>query len=191
MQCTERVIPLIRVKISRSLLWLAFLLCFGLQESNGAKAVHPLYEEELDRAGKLLLAMRLEEGEKLIDGWIKRNPQRPAGYFFKAMALSWRLFLKPRNSDTKELKKEFEKTFQKARRVAEKATTRRETWFEGTLYLGASYGQEALLAMLDRKYLVMAPLAKRAWNLLNEAVGKDPEYQDVCKRCSEVLRSLR
>lgn len=143
-----------------------------------AADVSPLYDPDLERAGQLLLDMRLEEAEKLIGNSIERNAEKPAGYFFRSAALSWRIFLAPERSDTKELKKEFEKALSTSRRFAEKAQSRSESRFEGTLYLGAVYGQEALLALLDKKYLLMAPLARRAWNYLQEAVSLDPEYYD-------------
>jgi len=157
---------------------LAFLLIPPPGDCNSARAAHPLYEEELARAGNLLLAMRLGQADSLIDGWIERNPDRPAGYFFRAVGCSWRIFLQPEGSDSDALKDSFENAVRNCRRTAEKVRSRKETRFEGTLYLGAICGQEALLAMIEKRYLVMAPLAKRAWNTIEQALDIDPEYYD-------------
>jgi tetratricopeptide (TPR) repeat protein len=157
---------------------LSFLLVPLLRDCRGAQISHPLYEEDLDRAGSLLLAMKMDEADSLIDRWIERNPARPAGYFFRAVACSWRIFLQPEGSDSDALKGKFKEAVRDCCRVAEKVRSRNESRFEGILYLGAIYGQEALLAMIEGKYLVMAPLAKRAWNTIEKALNIDPEYYD-------------
>jgi len=153
----------------------ACFLFFSLTLTAG---IQPLYDEELDRTGQLLLGMRLDEADSLIANSIERNRERPAGYFFKSAALSWRLFLAAEGSDTKKLKKEFESAVEDSRRVAENTRSRKESRFEGTIYLGAVYGQEALLAMLDRRYLVMAPLSRQALIYIEEAISIDPQYYD-------------
>ncbi|MEA1997023.1 MAG: hypothetical protein U9N45_05265, partial [Gemmatimonadota bacterium] len=145
-------------------------------ESAGA---HSLYEKELGKAVEMLFAMNLDESERIISGWIERQPDRPEGYFLLSAALSWRIYLQPEEADIKHLNKEFEEAVEKSRRAAEKARSRKESRFEGTLYLGAAYGLEALVALLDHRYLVMAPLAKQAWNYLEEAVELDPGYYDI------------
>ncbi len=157
---------------------LAFLLVPLLRDCRGARISHPLYEEDLDRAGNLLLAMKLDEADSLINSWIERNPARPAGYFFRAVACSWRIFLQPEGSDNDALKDKFKEAGHHCRKLAEKLRSRSESRFEGPLYLGAIYGQEALLAIIERKYLIMAPLAKRAWDSIDEALRIDPEYYD-------------
>lgn len=139
---------------------------------------HPLHDPSLRAAVELMLSMQLDSAETLVDGWIGEHPGRPAGLFFRAALLSWRLFLMPREADSGPLKQRFETAVRECRKSAERAAGRRETEFEGTVYLGAVYGQEALLAMLDRRYLVMAPLARRAWDHIQRAVSLDPEYFD-------------
>jgi len=157
---------------------LAFSLIPRLHDCRAARVIHPLYEEELDRAGNLLLAMRPDQADSLISGWIERNPDRPAGYFFRAVACSWRIFLQPEGINSDALKDSFENAVRNCRRTAEKVRSRKETRFEGTLYLGAIYGLEALLAMVEKKYLVLAPLAKRAWNTIEQALEINPGYYD-------------
>jgi len=161
-------------------LWLAAFLCLICPRHGYCQSVdHPLYYEELYKAVELLLAMRMDEGEELIQGWIERNREKPAGYFFHAAAISGRIYLLPKDKDVTDLKKKLEKAISSCRRTAKKLLSRDENKFEGTLYLGANYGLEALLAMLDRKYLAIPPLAKRAWNHLNQAETLDPEYYDT------------
>jgi len=157
---------------------LAFFFVTLSRDCRAAGDTHPLYEEELDRAGNLLLAMKLDEAESLIEGWIERHPDRPAGYFFRAVACSWRLFLQPEGIDSEALKDRFKEAVRQCRNRAEKARSGSESRFEGTVYLGAVQGLEALLAMIEKRYLIMAPLAKQAWNSIEQALDLDPGYYD-------------
>ena len=157
---------------------LAFFFVTLSRDCRAAGDTHPLYEEELDRAGNLLLAMKLDEAESLIDNWIERHPDRPAGYFFRAVACSWRLFLQPEGIDSGALKDKFKEAVRHCRNRAEKARSGSESRFEGTVYLGAVQGLEALLAMIEKRYLIMAPLAKQAWNSIEQALDLDPGYYD-------------
>lgn len=162
----------------------AFVFCLSffsvplLSDCRGERISHPLYVEELDRAGNLMLAMKLDQADSLVDNWIERNPDRPDGYFFRAVACSWRIFLQPEGTEKNDLEDKFKKAGRECRKAAEKVRSRSESRFEGTLYLGAVYGLEALLAMVEGKYLIMAPLAKQAWHTIEEALAIDPEYYD-------------
>jgi len=140
--------------------------------------LHPLYDKTLADVDRLLMEVRLDAADSLIGIYIERHPEHPAGYFFRAASLSWRIFLRPRDTDLGPLRNEFERSIKDCRRVAERASKRRESEFEGLLYLGAIYGQEALLALIDHKYLVMAPLAKQAWNYIGQTLVMDPRYYD-------------
>ncbi len=166
-------------KIFFKLCFAAFLCYMNPVYGSGASIDHPLYEEELDRAVRHLLAMRFEDGEELIQDWINRNPGKPAGYFFKAAAISARIYLEPPDSDIKGLEKDLKKTLRNCNKTAKNKRSRAESRFEGTLYIGSSYGLEALLAMLKKNYLVMAPLTKETWSYLKEAASLDPEYYDT------------
>ena len=154
------------------------ILWLVLPRAAGAQSVHPLYDADLDRACGLMLSMDLEGARRIIDNWIWRSPGRPDGYFYRAVLYSWRIFLLPEEDEPGLLRDEFEKAIRDCRIRAEKISARRETAFEGTLYLGAIYGQEALLALIDRKYLIMAPLAKQAWLNVSKVLEMDPQFYD-------------
>ncbi len=139
---------------------------------------HLLYEPELELAGSLMIATELDSAERVVERFIAANPDRPCGYYFRATAISWRLFLISEDEDPEPLKQRFEQELERSRRVAEQAARSDETKLEGTLYLGAVYGQQALLALMDHRWLVMAPLAKRAWNYIEKMLEMDPDYYD-------------
>ena len=114
-----------------------------------------------------------------MERFITAHPDRPCGYYFRATATSWRLFLIGEHDDPEPLKEKFAEELELSRKIAGQAAKVDSTKFEGTLYLGAVYGQQALLALIDHRWLVMAPLAKRAWNYIDKALEMDPEYYDL------------
>ncbi|MEA2062103.1 MAG: tetratricopeptide repeat protein [Gemmatimonadota bacterium] len=153
----------------------AFVLCwFSAAFGQQPQARHA----ELDSAGKLIFRMRLDEADTVIGGFIARNPENPAGYFFHATALGYRLFFTPESDNTRELEQAIERANGSCRDRAEKYCRSSETRLEGTVYLAMSHGLEALLALLEGRYLVMAPLGLKAWKLLREAVEIDPTFYD-------------
>jgi hypothetical protein len=139
---------------------------------------HVLYEPELELAGSLMIATELDSAEKVVERFIAANPDRPCGYYFRATAISWRLFLISEDEDPEPLKKSFEQELELSRTMAEQAAKGKETKLEGTLYLAAVYGQQALLALVDHRWLVMAPLAKKAWDYIEKTMEMDPDYYD-------------
>ncbi len=139
---------------------------------------HFLYEPELELASRLMVATEFDSAQRVVERFIAANPDRPCGYYFRATAISWRLFLISEDDDPEPLKQRFRQELERSRRVAEQATRNDETKLEGTLYLGAVYGQQALLALMDHRWLVMAPLAKRAWDYVEEVLEMDPDYYD-------------
>ncbi len=141
-------------------------------------APHPLYEPELEHAVELMLSMRLDSAETRLDKWIGSHPGDPSGLFMRSALFSWRLFLLPEEDDSGPLTAAFEKANEMCRESAEHRLKERGGEFEGTVYLGAVYGQEALLALIDRRHLAMAPLAKKAWKYVQRAVSLDPQYYD-------------
>ena len=154
----------------------AFVL-FGVSVCFGQ--THRLYYAQLDSAAISMMEMRLDEAERLGNNFITRHPENPSGYLFRAITLGWRLFFTPEDSDTRQLRQDFKQAGNSCRAFAEKYHRQEETRLEGTVCLGMSYGLEALIAMLEDRYLVMAPLALNAWEFLQEAVSIDPEYYDI------------
>ncbi|MCE5271205.1 hypothetical protein LLH00_07965 [bacterium] len=143
------------------------------------RPVHPLYDERLDRAAHLVLQMKLDPADSLIEAWIAENPKRPVGYFFSGVSQAWRLFLQPEGADLEPLKKRLAATLSRCSLLSQKTQGRGEYGaLEGSLYAGASCGLEAMLAMLDGRYLVMAPLAHQAWGHIQQAVVADPLFYD-------------
>ncbi|MBW7996850.1 MAG: hypothetical protein FVQ81_09865 [Candidatus Glassbacteria bacterium] len=163
-----------------------FLFCSRLTARSGdgyssdglVDRAHFLYEPELELAGQLMIATKLDSAERVVERYIAANPNRPDGYYFRATATSWRLFLISEDEDPEPLKKKFEEELDLSRQYAERAEKNGDTRFAGTLYLGAIYGQQALLAVIDHRWLVMAPLAKRAWNYIEKVLELDPDYYD-------------
>ncbi|MFC1544957.1 tetratricopeptide repeat protein, partial [Gemmatimonadota bacterium] len=121
---------------------------------------------------------RLDSAERVLERFIVAHPERPCGYYFRATATSWRLFLIGEDEDPEPLKEKFGEQLEISRKAAEEAAKIDSTRFEGTLYLGAVYGQQALLAMIDHRWLVMAPPAKRSWNYIEKAQKIDPDFYD-------------
>ncbi len=154
----------------------AFVL-FGASVCFGQK--HRLYYAQLDSAAISMMKMQLDEAERLGNSFITRYPENPSGYLFRGITLGWRLYFTPEDSDTKQLQQDFKKTGRSCRAFAEEYRKQEETRLEGTVCLGMSYGLEALIAMQEGRYLVMAPLALKAWKFLREAVSIDPEYYDI------------
>jgi len=146
-------------------------VCFG--------QTHRLYYAQLDSAAISMMKMRLDEAEKLGNSFIIRHPENPSGYLFRAITLGWRLFFTPEDTDTRQLRQDFKQAGRSCRAFAEEYRRQDKTRLEGTVCLGMSYGLEALIAMLEDRYLVMAPLALNAWEFLQEAVAIDPEYYDI------------
>jgi len=153
------------------------LFLFGASVSFGQQ--HPLYYAELDSAGLMMLKMKLDKAERLGNNFISEHPENPSGYMFRAVTLGWRLFFTPEESDTRQMEEDLKQAGKNCRRFAEKYRKQDITRLEGTVCLGMSSGLEALVAMLEDRYLVMAPLALRAWGFLKEAVSIDPEYYDI------------
>ncbi|MCE5272331.1 hypothetical protein LLH00_13720 [bacterium] len=137
-----------------------------------------LYEPALKQATALMLNMKLDSAEVLVERWTRAHPGRPAGPFFRSALLSWRLFLLPEEDDDTALKRAFEEANDQCRARAERVMSQRGGELEGTSYLGAVYGQQALLALIDRRWLAMAPLAKKAWQYVQRTVALDPQYYD-------------
>ncbi len=154
----------------------AFFL-FGATFSYGQRNIP--YFAELDSAGNSMMRMHLDEAEALANNFIARHPENPSGYMFRAVVLGWRFFFTPEESDTRQLQKELKQAGKDCRRFAQKYRKQDKTRLEGTTCLGMSYGLEALLAMLDGRYLVMAPLALKAWDFLQEAASIEPGYYDI------------
>lgn len=173
--------PLRRVRqpLFAILLWLSVLISGALTPARAETGEHPLYYPELERASRLVLEMRLDEADELIGAWTAEHPERPMGYFFGAVSLSWRIFLlHGEQIDTGDIRDRYEKKITDCRRTAERAFAYEDRKLEGALYLGAAYGLEAMLAMFDGNYLRMAPLARQAWYYVREATRIDPEYHD-------------
>lgn len=147
-------------------------------QGNVRVAPHPFYDPELERTVELMLSMRLDSAEMKLDKWIGSHPGKPSGLFMRSALLSWRLFLLPEEDDSGPLTASFEEANRRCRESAERRLKERGGEFEGTVYLGAVYGQEALLALIDRRHLAMAPLAKKAWKYVQRAVTLDPQYYD-------------
>jgi tetratricopeptide (TPR) repeat protein len=166
-------------KYFRNALKLSTLTVFISGVSVSFGQMHPLYRAELDSAGLSLVQMRLEAAESLGNDFIARNPENPSGHLFRAITLGWKFFFTPKGEDTGQLEESISQAGADCRKYADRYRKRDETRFEGTVCLGMIYGLEALMAMLDDRYLVMAPLALKAWDSLQEASSIDPEYYDL------------
>ncbi len=137
-----------------------------------------LYDPVLKQVTALMLNMKLDSAAVLVDAWTRKHPGRPAGPFFQSALLSWRLFLLPEGEDDTALKRAFEEANERGRDCAGRMLNQRGGELEGTAYLGAIYGQQALLALIDRRWLSMAPLAKKAWQYVQRTVALNPQYYD-------------
>ncbi len=135
-------------------------------------------DRRLLQAGELMLGMKLEQAGVLVEQVIAERPGHPAGYFYRALLCSWRTFLEPEGPAQEQCKQQFERALKQARQVAEKTRSRQETRLLGTYYLGAVDGQEAMLALIDHRYLVMVPLARQAWKSVQETLERDPQCYD-------------
>ncbi len=166
-------VPIIFLFLISFILWPAQLAALNLVDRT-----HSLYEPELELAGSLMVATELDSAERVVERFIAANPDRPCGYYFRATAISWRLFLLSEDEDPGPLKQRFEQELEYSRTMAEQAADKDGTKLEGNLYLAAVYGQQALLALVDHRWLVMAPLAKRAWDYIDKTLEMDPEYYD-------------
>ena len=144
-----------------------------------AQAENQRYSEEIDSAGALMLGMRIAESERMMERFIEVHPEDPAGYFYRASAAGWRIFLTPRDSSIDSQMTVFEQNVRLCKRAAEEMQKDENNRTEALAYLGMAHGQEALLALLEERYLVALPRAIQAWKYLQRVLERDPAYYDI------------
>lgn len=104
-------------------------------------------------------------------------PHHPAGYFYRAATYwQWRLIVHNPSQRT-ELLTQFNASMQQAIDIAEQLPPSQEA--EAALYLGAAYGMQARMYVVEKHYFKAMRVAKKGGAYLQHCVNLDPTLYDA------------
>lgn len=125
----------------------------------------------------LIYNMQFDEALHAAQGLIELAPAHPIGYFCRAAVYwQWRLLA----LDTRQralLLTQFHKATQRAREVAEQLPAAQST--EAAFYLGAVYGMQARMHLVERQYIKALLAARQGSNYLQQCVERAPDWYDA------------
>ncbi|MBS1494669.1 MAG: hypothetical protein JST55_14235 [Bacteroidetes bacterium] len=120
--------------------------------------------------------VKFDSAHKVFDEVIASNPNKPEGYFFKAMTAWWAINI---DRDNDALYDEFYKKVDKVEEVCDKLLDKNDEDADALFYKGGAVGYRGLVYSLKDSWLKAAQDGKTALNLLDKANEINPNNPDV------------
>lgn len=151
-------------------------LWLGMVPHSGAMTSTALLEPA-QRTLDLIYNMQFDEALHAAQGLIDLAPAHPIGYFCRAAVYwQWRLLALEAQQRTL-LLAQFQQATQRAREVAAQLPAAQAT--EAAFYLGAVYGMQARMHVVERQYLRALLAARQGSNYLQQCVARAPDWYDA------------
>lgn len=153
------------------------ILLLSLTITGFSKIVHSQSTDELIlKSIPYIYNLKFDSAQIGFDRVIRERPADPAGYFFDAMIVWWKINLNKENASLDEL---FRKKADKVIEITDKILERNENDQYALFYKGGALGYKGLVSSLRENWFGAAEDGKEALNLLQEAYNLNPLNKDV------------
>ena len=155
---------------------LLLVMWLGMVPQSGVVTQTALLEPA-QRTLDLIYNMQFDEALHAAQGLIDLAPAHPLGYFCRA-AVYWQWRLLALDAPQRALLlTQFQQATQRAREVAAQLPAAQAT--EAAFYLGAVYGMQARMHVVEKQYIRAFLAAKQGSNYLQQCVGRAPDWYDA------------
>ncbi len=134
------------------------------------------HDEIIQKNISYIYHLKFDSAQIGFDKIIREKPNDPAGYFFDAMIVWWKININKENSSLDEL---FNQKADKVIEVADRILDRNENDQYALFYKGGALGYKGLVNSLRENWFGAAENGKEALNLLQSAYDIDPQNKDV------------
>ena len=149
---------------------------FGIVPQSGV-VTHTALLEPAQHTLDLIYNMQFDEALHAAQGIIDQAPAHPAGYFCRA-AVYWQWRLIAREAPQRAmLLRQFQEATQRARTAAERLPAAQAT--EAAFYLGAVYGMQARMHLVEKQLIKAFLAARQGSNYLQQCVAQAPDWYDA------------
>jgi hypothetical protein len=161
---------------------LILLTCsFGAGPAQAPEPRDP--QREVAGSRELMLQGRYDEAARRFADLAKRNPESPAGEFYRAVALTWKSYLDAKlETGSRQYDSEIEGLLDSAIKKAEarraRANSSKADETESLYYLGSAYAMRSRMSFFQNHAIPAARHARKAQDYMNELIKLDPDYPD-------------
>ncbi len=134
------------------------------------------HDETIQKNISYIYHLQFDSAQIGFDKIIREKPNDPAGYFFDAMIVWWKININKENASLDEL---FNQKADKVIEVADRILDRNENDQYALFYKGGALGYKGLVSSLRENWFGAAENGKEALNLLQSAYDIDPQNKDV------------
>lgn len=157
--------------------WLfLILLAAAVAPARTQVSADTIYDAAIQRGIKYVYNLEFEKAEAEFETLIKRQPGHPAGQFFRAMVLWWKIVL---DVDNRQHDEEYFATLDAVVEMCDSILEQNEDDVDAMFFKGGAIGFEGRLRFHRDDWLAAANAGRKALPLVQKASELDPKNYDI------------